>query len=297
MSAFDPTTLCGQEHERDRERQHDQRRHADDEQQDAAPHGELAGRCHQPDADAAHAVQVARRGGGLAELAAQPRQVDVDGAVRTAPGQLPDLAEQIALADDLAGAAGQREQQLELLAGQLDRTAVDGHLVAAGVDDEPADGDHRVLVGASHPPQHGPDARVELRGGERLDHVVVGAEVEHAHHLGLVVARGGDDHRHVADGAQHRQDVGAVDVGQAEIEQHDVGLRLDRGGQRGQARADRGHAVPVLAQRAGEGGADRGVVLDEQHLHHARDGTATILGGWPSPICRSSSPRSSATMS
>jgi hypothetical protein len=39
-----------------------------------------------------------------------------------------------------------REQQLELLAGELDRPSVHRHLVTAGVDDEPADGDHRVLV-------------------------------------------------------------------------------------------------------------------------------------------------------
>jgi hypothetical protein len=29
-----------------------------------------------------------------------------------------------------------------------------------------------------------------------------------------------------------------------------------------------------MAQRTREGGADRGIVLDEQHLRHARDRTA-----------------------
>jgi hypothetical protein len=42
--------------------------------------------------------------------------VDVDGAVGAAPRQLPHLPEQVALGDDLAGAPGEREQQLELRA-------------------------------------------------------------------------------------------------------------------------------------------------------------------------------------
>src|SRR4051812_9908639 len=76
-------------------------------------------RCHQPNADTAHAVQVARLCRALAELAPQPGQVHVDSAVGAAPCELPHLAEQVALADDLTGAAGEREQQLELLASQL----------------------------------------------------------------------------------------------------------------------------------------------------------------------------------
>src|SRR5581483_580922 len=105
------------------------------------------------------AVQIAWRGRRLTELAAQPGQVDVHGAVGAAPRELPDLAEQVALADDLAGPAGQGEEQLELLAGQLDGAAVDRDLVAAGVDDEVADADHRVLVGAAGAAQDGADAR------------------------------------------------------------------------------------------------------------------------------------------
>ena len=175
--------------------------------------------------------------GRLAELAAQPRQVHVDRAVRAAPGQLPHLAQQVALGHDLAGAAGQREQQLELLAGQLDRPAVDGHLVAAGVDRRPP----TVIIGSSSvrpAAQHGPDAGVELDGGEGLDDVVVGADLEQPHHRRPVVAGRRDDDRDVADGPQHRQDVGPVDVRQAEVEQHDVRLLLDGRRQRRHPGAD-----------------------------------------------------------
>ena len=56
--------------------------------------------------DPADADQVARLGGRLAELATQPRQVDVDGPVGAAVRLLPDLGEQLALGDHLARPRG-----------------------------------------------------------------------------------------------------------------------------------------------------------------------------------------------
>src|SRR6476661_8852917 len=53
-------------------------------------------------AHAAHAAQVARLGGALAQLATQPRHVDVDGAVAAAVRLAPHLGQELALADDLA---------------------------------------------------------------------------------------------------------------------------------------------------------------------------------------------------
>src|SRR6478736_138948 len=80
---------------------------------------------HQPNADSTHAVDVARVSRGLTELATQPGQVHVDRSVRATPGELPDLGEQVALGHYLARSPGQREQQVELLAGQIDRGPVD----------------------------------------------------------------------------------------------------------------------------------------------------------------------------
>jgi len=50
-----------------------------------------------------------------------------------------------------------------------------------------------------------PHPRLDLAGPEWLDHVVVGAGVEHPDDLGLVVAGGDDDHGHRADRADHPQ--------------------------------------------------------------------------------------------
>ena len=118
--------------------------------------------------------------------------------------------------------------------------------------------------GALGPPEHGPDARLELRGRVRLDHVVVGPAVEQAHDLGLVVAGGGHDDRHRRDAAEHPQDVGTVDVGQAEVEHDDVGVPVEGSGEGGRARRLGTHHVPGAHQPVRHRLADAQVVLDHQ---------------------------------
>ena len=67
------------------------------------------------------------------------------------------------------------------------------------------------------------DARDELAGAERLDDVVVGAELEAEHAVGLVAAGGEHDHRHALVGAQLAQQVEARAVGEHDVEEHEVG--------------------------------------------------------------------------
>ena len=66
-------------------------------------------------ADAAHRVQVAGPGGGLAELAPQPRDVHVDGLV-VAVGLVPHLGQQFPAGYHRAGPRGQVGEQVELAA-------------------------------------------------------------------------------------------------------------------------------------------------------------------------------------
>jgi hypothetical protein len=130
---------------------------------------------------------------------------------------------------------------------------------------------------------------------------VVGAQIQHPHHLRLVVAGGGDDDRNVADGAQHGQHVGAVDIRQAEVQQDDIRLLLDGCAQRGHAGADGRHGVRLFAQRSGEGTPDRPVVLDKQHLSHypssssrersSRARSVPRAAGGPAMLTRATVPR------
>ena len=71
--------------------------------------------------------------------------------------------------------------------------------------------------------QRGPEPRRQFADAERLLDIIVGAEIERLDLLRLAVARGQDDHRRrreLADVAQH---VLAVAVGQAEVEDDEIG--------------------------------------------------------------------------
>src|SRR4051794_19137842 len=75
------------------------------------------------EADAAHRVDVARRGRVVAELLAQAADVDVQCLRRAEPVDVPDLVDEPLAGDDGAGAAHEQREQVELLAGRLDRRA------------------------------------------------------------------------------------------------------------------------------------------------------------------------------
>src|SRR5689334_21936620 len=96
----------------------------------------------QHDADAAHSVQIARPRGRLPELAAQPRDVHVDGLV-IAVRLMPHLRQQFLAGDHRAGPDGQVRQQVELAAGELQAPAVQLCLPPSLVDAQAADGDNR----------------------------------------------------------------------------------------------------------------------------------------------------------
>ena len=73
-----------------------------------------------------------------------------------------------------------------------------------------------------HVPQGDADARQQLACGEGLGQVVVRAEIEHRHLFLVLIARGDDDHRHFRPRPQAADDLRAVEVGQAQIQQHQV---------------------------------------------------------------------------
>ena len=117
-------------------RHHQQRRSAVSSARRPATPG--AGRA-ELDPDPADRVQVPGLLGGLAELAAQPRDVHVHGLVRTAVGQPPDVREQVPPGHHLPGVLRQVVQQVELPAAQVQRDAVQRGLVRVRVEPQPAD--------------------------------------------------------------------------------------------------------------------------------------------------------------
>ena len=170
-----------------------------------------------------------------------------------------------------AGVRHERVQQVELPPRQLEPLAGVGGRVPVGVEADVADlegrrrggGRRGALAGAA---QHRADAGDELGHAERLDQVVVGAELEADDAVGLKAAGGEHDDRHLGGGADCPADVAAVDVGQPQVEQDDVGLgaahRLDPGG------AGRRELDPeaLTLERRAQRVRDGRLVLDDRHL-------------------------------
>ena len=90
------------------------------------------------------------------------------------------------------------------------------HLQAAGADSS-------VGGATGRAPQDGPDPGEQLAEAERLDHVIVRTELEPDDAVDLLALRGDDDDRDVRARAQLPAHLGAVDVGEAEVEQHEIG--------------------------------------------------------------------------
>ena len=81
-------------------------------------------------------------------------------------------------------------------------------------------------VDGRRPAHRGPEPGQQLVHAERLGDVVVGAGVEGGHLVGLGVAHRQHDDRHLGPAPQARDHLDAVDAGQAEVEDHHVGVVL-----------------------------------------------------------------------
>src|SRR5665647_2468813 len=77
-------------------------------------------RRRKPHAYAADTVQVSRIRCGLAELASQPGQVHVDGPVASSVTLAPHVRQQLTFRDHLTRPLRQGEQEVKLLARQVD---------------------------------------------------------------------------------------------------------------------------------------------------------------------------------
>ena len=134
--------------------------------------------------------------------------------------------------------------------------------------------------GALDPAQQHVHAGGQLAHRERLGHVVVGADAEADQHVGLVVPRGEHQHRHRPLGLHPAADLQAVEAGQHDVEDQQVGLPGLGGVHGGRAVAGRLHLEALGAQPGRDGVDDRRVVLDDQDpALGARGGRRAVVGG------------------
>ena len=133
---------------------------------------------------------------------------------------------------------------------------------------------HKARDGPALPAaKDGPHSRQQLPNLERLDEVIVGAEIEAPDPIVEPIARRNDEHRRVQPLAPRGlQQVETVSAGQAQIEQND---RMRAVAQRGLGLPSVAHPVDGHAfrlERARQALSNHHVVFDQQNAHYIRPG-------------------------
>ena len=216
-------------------------------------------------AEAAHGVDQ-RLAGGV-DLLAQVADVGLHDVRVAAEVVVPDVVQDLRLAQHPAGVGEQVAQQPELGGRELHELAGAPHLAALLVQlqvlvDQAPPG---VLLAAGAA-QHRAHAGHQLLEAERLDHVVVGPDREAAHAV-VGVAPGGQEHdRHAGrrGAGEAPVQLEAVHVGEHHVQQHEVGPHRRRGRQRLAPAGRRRGLEALVAQRGAQQLRDALLVIDHQ---------------------------------
>ena len=190
----------------------------------------------------------------------------VDGALVALEVVAEHLLDQLHARVHAARVAGQRGEQLELAGREVDLLAGDHDLVAGHVDGELAELEHLALglgIGV-HAAQQRTGAGDQLARAERLDQIVVGAQLQ-ADDAVLDLALGGEhDDGHVGVVADGAADTLARDAREHEVEDDQVEVVLGEFLQRLLAVADGGYPIVLALKICGYGIADGLLVLHQQ---------------------------------
>src|SRR3954447_228643 len=225
-------------------------------------------------------VQVPRvRRIGL-ELAAQLVEVDAQVVRLLLVRRAPDRLQQVLLADQPARCPDQLRQQPPLGRRQPDDGAVDGDPLGRQVDGEVLGRDHRLVRLRGPAPLHRAQPGQQLAHVEGLGDVVVGAGVQRADLVVAVRAGRQHEHRPGEPRPQPGQHLGAVEVGQAQVEDDEIGVVVGGVPQRRAAVGSGEDVVAGRVQRDPQGPGDLRVVVDDEDPAH-RAGTGGGSAGGP----------------
>src|SRR3954453_1453880 len=90
-------------------------------------------------------LEVARAHRVGLDLLAQAPDVDGDGAGVAVELEVPDLVEELLAREDLAGMAGEEEEEVELAGGQVERHAVAPDIAPARIDAQRPEAEHLAI--------------------------------------------------------------------------------------------------------------------------------------------------------
>ena len=167
----------------------------------------------------------------------------------------------------------QELQELKLLGLQADRLVMQRDLAGSPGEGQLAGFDHvagrsvsvtNLLPQQLATTQHGLHARHEFPHGERLGHVVVGADLETDHAVDFIVAGRQHQQRHSTRPANLAAHVEAVHAGKHEVQHHQVRLGGERQFKRAFAVGGRLDLVALASQVVGDGAGQALFVLDDQ---------------------------------
>ena len=163
---------------------------------------------------------------------------------------------------------GKRGEQLKLGSRQVDFLALDQNLVARDIDDQIAEVEYLDgwLVGLMGTAEQGAYAGDKLARRERLNQIVVGAELKTDNtvlDLALGSQHDDGDIRGIANGAANAL---AGDLGEHKVEHDQVKLMLLELLDRGLAVADTHNPVAFALEIGSDGVTDCLLILDQQNL-------------------------------
>ena len=130
--------------------------------------------------------------------------------------------QQLLAAEHPLGLFEQALQQAEFMARQAQGLAAIADLHAFRVDLEQRRSGS-IAGRGDHALEDRPDPRRHFPWAERLDHIIVGADFQPHHPIDLGIARAEEHHRHFAETAQLLAGFETADVGQADVEDDQVG--------------------------------------------------------------------------
>src|SRR4051812_27671339 len=235
----------------------------------------------EPVADAAFVLDTTRPARSL-DLGVEPADADPQLIRRMERIGSPDPGQQGRVGQDLAGVGGEEVQEREFHRCQADRSAPNDDLVPVYRERQRADveiGDTSRTGRGALSTEDGSHPRREQGDTERLDEIVVRAELEPAKLVGFIAQAGQHDDRGIGDPANPAQYLEAGQVGQLDIEDDHVRLlrRDDAHCLLARGRRHDRDTRPLERQRVAERVADQRVVVDYEDCRHL-DGARPSVG-------------------